>query len=77
MTLYILIKHVLKSKLVNEKHSSNSVKTVPVPVSLNVRYMKYITGHYRYILPLYTSTCPCMKVMVVVGPLLVMVILNF
>ena len=75
--MYILIKHVLKSKLVNKKHSSNSVKTMSVPISPNIRYMKYITGLYRYILPLYTSTCPCMKVMVVVGPLLVMVILNF
>ena len=76
MTMYVLIKRVLKSKLVNKKHSSDSVKTMSVPISLNIRYMKYITGHYRYILPLCTSTCPCMKVMVVVGPLLVITVIH-
>ena len=76
--MYFRIKHRLKSKLMNKKHSSNSVKTISVPISLNIRYIKYITGHYRCILPLCTSTCPYMKVMMVFGPLLViMVIRNF
>jgi hypothetical protein len=69
MTMYILIKDILKSKLVNKKHSSNSV-CASLP-----KYQIYEIHHWA--LQIYSSTCPCMKIMVVVGPLLVMVILNF
>jgi len=44
ITIYILIKDGLKSNWYIQRVSI----AVAVPISLIVRYMKYITGHYKY-----------------------------
>ena len=45
-----------------------------IQISLNIRYMKYVTENQRYILPLMSSIRHCMRTAVFVGSLLVVTV---
>ena len=41
---------VINVKLVNATHSHNSLENMVMPISLNIKYKKYITGTSNYFL---------------------------